>query len=165
MRNLGNFRQAVVSPKYWNLMGYFCLKNTFLQLKHIQRIYLTISTTCVKIHQIPCHFWNNKSFFTAQFLCIQSAHFQTFLLFPLKFTKFLMSFFKQKVSFSSKFCVMRDNTSVLFIVETLSAIDKSSPSKWKLTKFLMSFFKPPFSFHLNIVLHFSVMTHNSSVTF
>ena len=41
MRNLDNFRQAVESPKSWNLMGYFCPKNTFFQLKHyIQRIYL-----------------------------------------------------------------------------------------------------------------------------
>ena len=54
IRNLGNFRQAVESPKSWNLMGYFCPKTTFLQLKYyIQRIYLTLlSTTCVKIHQI-----------------------------------------------------------------------------------------------------------------
>ena len=46
-RNLNNFRQAVESPKSWNLMG-FCPKNTFLQLKHIQWIYLTLlSTTSV----------------------------------------------------------------------------------------------------------------------
>ena len=45
--NLNNFRQAVETPKSWNLMG-FCPKNTFLQLKHIQWIYLTLlSTTCV----------------------------------------------------------------------------------------------------------------------
>ena len=74
MRNLDNSRQAVESPKNWNSMGYICLKNTFLQLKHyIQRIYLTLlPTTCVKIHQIPymCHFWNHKSFFTTQLVCI-----------------------------------------------------------------------------------------------
>ena len=53
-RNLGNFRQAAESPKSWNSKGYFCPKNTFLQLKHIQRIYLTLlSTNCVKIYQIP----------------------------------------------------------------------------------------------------------------
>ena len=34
MRNLGNIRQAVESPKNWNLMGYFCPKNTLLQLEH-----------------------------------------------------------------------------------------------------------------------------------
>ena len=51
IRNLSNFRQAVESL---NSMGYICPKNTFLQLKHIQRIYLTLlSTNCVKIHQIP----------------------------------------------------------------------------------------------------------------
>ena len=55
MRNLVNFRQAVESLKIGNSMGYFCPKIIFLQLKHyIQRIYLTLlSTTCVKIHQIP----------------------------------------------------------------------------------------------------------------
>ena len=46
-RNLSNFRQALESPKSWHLMG-FCPKNTFLQLKHIQWIFLTLlSTTCV----------------------------------------------------------------------------------------------------------------------
>ena len=137
MRNLNNFRQAVESPKSWNLMG-FCPKNTFLQLKHyIQRIYLTLlSTTCVKIHQITYVIFETiyKSFFTTQFLCIffaQTLHtfyksspskckFLDFPLLGLKFTNFLMSFFKQKVSFSSKFLsvsffsVMRDSSSVLF---------------------------------------------------
>ena len=47
-RKLNTFRQAVESPKSWNLMR-FCPKNTFPQLKqHIQWIYLTLlSTTCV----------------------------------------------------------------------------------------------------------------------
>ena len=135
MRNLDNFREAVESPKSWNSMGYFCPKNTFLQLKHIQRIYLTLlSTTYVKIHQIPyiCHFWNHKSFFTTQLVCINLVKifhtfdknipskfkFSDFSLLELKYIKFLMSFFKQKVSFSlnfgSLFSVMRDNSSVLF---------------------------------------------------
>ena len=66
VRNLDNFRQAVGSPKSWNLMGYFCPKNTFLQLKHyIQRIYLTLlSTTCVKIHQIPYVIFETISHFS-----------------------------------------------------------------------------------------------------
>ena len=52
MRNLENFRQAVESPKSWNSMGYFCLRNTFLQLKHyIQRNYLSYFQLLV--HQIP----------------------------------------------------------------------------------------------------------------
>ena len=61
LRNLGNFRQALESPKSWTLMGYFCPKNTFFQLEHyIPEIYPTLlSTTCVKIHQITCHFWNH----------------------------------------------------------------------------------------------------------
>ena len=55
MRNLDNFRQAVKTPKSWNSMGYICLKTTFHQLNHyIQKIYLALlSTTCVRIHQIP----------------------------------------------------------------------------------------------------------------
>ena len=64
MRNLDNIRKAVKCPKSWNLTGY-CLQNTFLQLKHVQRIYVALlSTTCVKIHQIT------YVFFTAQLLCI-----------------------------------------------------------------------------------------------
>ena len=86
--------------------------------------------------------------------------FLDFCLLTWKLTKFLMSFFKQKVSYFSKFCIMRDNSSVLFIAETLSAIDKRVLLKskfsnfqlltWKLTKFLISFLKPPVSFSLNI---------------
>ena len=80
-----------------------------------------------------CHFWNHKSFFTAQFLCIflaQTLHtfkksssseckFSDFPLLALKFTKFLMSFFKNK-------------TSVL-----LQSLDHSSVS-WEVT--FLSFF-------------------------
>ena len=106
-RNLNNFRQALESPKSWNLMG-FCPKNTFLQLKHyIQWIYLTlsnISTTRVKIHQITYVIFETISHFTIQLLCIflapilhtfykSSPSKCKFSGFPL-FTKFLMSFFK-----------------------------------------------------------------------
>ena len=45
MRNLDNFRLAVESPKSWNLMGYICLKTTFLHLKHCLQIYLTFFST------------------------------------------------------------------------------------------------------------------------
>ena len=69
---------------------------------------------------------------TTQLICIilaQTLHtfhknipskykFSDFPLLELKFIKFLMSFFKQEVSFSSKFgslfSVMRDNSSALF---------------------------------------------------
>ena len=136
MRNLDNFRQAVESPKRWGSMCYFCPKNTFLQLKHIQRIYLTLlSSICAKIHQILYVIWNRKLFFTAELLFIRRAHLQTFPLRALKFIKFLKSVFKQKVRFSSKFCVTRDNSSVLFIAETFSAIDKRSQSKCKFSDF------------------------------
>ena len=77
-------------------------------------------------------FLKPKSFFTTKLHCIfltQTLHtfyksslskckFSDFALLGLKFTKFLMSFCKQKVSFSSKFgsffSVMRDHSSVLF---------------------------------------------------
>ena len=42
-------------------MGYFCPRNTFLQLKHIQRIYPTLlSTSCMKTqHSLSiCFSWN-----------------------------------------------------------------------------------------------------------
>ena len=131
MRNLNNFGQVVESPKCWNLMSYFCPKNTFLQLKsYTEDLSTLLSTTC---SPNPLrNFWNHKSFFTTQLLCVflaQTLHtldksipskFNSFTLslLPLKFTKFFMSFFKQKVSFSSKFepvfRVMRDNSPVLF---------------------------------------------------
>ena len=70
MRNLVNFRQAVES---WNLMSYFCPKNTFLQLKHyIPKIYLTLlSTSCAKtIFETISHFskHNSSVFFLSQAL-------------------------------------------------------------------------------------------------
>ena len=90
MNNLDNFKQVVESPKSWNLMGYFCLKDTFLQLKHyIQRIYLTLlSTTCVKIHQMT--FYENSP---------SKRKFSNFSLLALKFTKFLMAFSNKKSVF------------------------------------------------------------------
>ena len=132
--------------KVWNLMGYFCPKNTFLQLEHyIPKIYLTLlTTTCVKIHQITYVIFETiyKSFFTTQFLCIFSAQtlhtvynsspwkckFSDFPLLGLKFTKFLMSFLQQKVSFFSKFgsffSAMRDNSSVLFLLKLYMLLRK-----------------------------------------
>ena len=129
------------SPKTWNLAGYLCPRNTFFQLKYyMPKIYLKLlSTTCVKIHQITYVIFEtiHKSFLTTQFLCIflaETLHtfyksspskckFSAFPLLGLKFTKFLMSFFKQKDSFSLKFgsffSVMRNNSSVPFLAETL----------------------------------------------
>ena len=83
-------------------------------------------------HNYLCHFWNYKSFFTTQLLCIflaQTLHtfnktspikckVSDFPLFRLKFTKLLKSVFKWKVSFSSNFpslfSVMRHNSSLHF---------------------------------------------------
>ena len=75
MRNLDNFRQAVESPKSWNSMGYTCPKNTFLQLTHyIQRSYPPLlSTTYVKIHQIPYVIFETLSHFSRQLNCIVLA--------------------------------------------------------------------------------------------
>ena len=111
----------------------FCQKNTFLQLKHIQQIYLTLlSTICVQIHQITCviceticHFSQHNSSVSFQLkhqilstkLAHQSTHFKSFPLLRLKFTKFLMSFLEQRISFSSNFASLfsvMSNSSVLF---------------------------------------------------
>ena len=133
---MDNYRQVVKSPKNLNLIGYTFAKNKLFQLKHIPRIYLTLrSTNCLKIHVILYVTFANmhKSFFTAQLFCnflAQSLHifynsspekckYLDFPLLTLKFTKFLMSFFKQKVNFFfSKFPyifgVIGDNSTVLF---------------------------------------------------
>ena len=90
-------------------------------------------TTCVKIHQIPYvvfgtigHFlWHNSSVLSKPkcyiyFWQIYLIKYKFSDLSPpeLIFIKFLMSFFKQEMSFSSKFgslfTIMRDNSSVLF---------------------------------------------------
>ena len=119
-RNLDNFRQVVKSPKSRNSMGYICLKTTFRQLKHyIQKIYLALlSTTCVKIRQIPyLIFEARQSFFTTLPVYIIIAKtlrtfdknipskykFSDCSLLKLKLIKYIMSFFKQKVSFSLNF--------------------------------------------------------------
>ena len=72
---------------------YICPTNTFLLLKHIQNIYLTLlSTTCMKIHEITyviseiiSHFSRHNSSISFQLKhyilstkVVQSANFQTF---------------------------------------------------------------------------------------
>ena len=126
-------------------MAYFCPKNTSLHLKYcIQEIYLTLlSTTCVKIHQIPYVIFKTISHFSRHnfsvFFLAEALHtfyksspskckFSAFPPLELKFTKFLISFFKQKASFSSKFgsliSVMRDNSSVLFLLNFYMLLTK-----------------------------------------
>ena len=129
-----DFRQAVESPKKLKFNGLNLSKKCIPSAKTLYtEIYLTsLSTSCVKIHQTTCHLGNHKSFFTTQLICIilaQTLHtfdknipskckFSDFPLLKLKPIKFLITFFKQKVSFSSKFealfSVMRDNSSALF---------------------------------------------------
>ena len=119
-----------------------------------------------------CHFWNHKSFFTTHLLCIflaQTLHtfykgnpskfkFLDFPLLKLKFTKFLMSFFKVWTFFS----VIRDN-SVLFRLK-LYMLDLPLLAL-KFTKFLMSFSETRVSFSSDLASLFSVMRYNSSVLF
>ena len=103
------------SDKHWKVQKVeirwaFVQKSTFLQLKYIQWIYLILlSTTCVQIHQITYVIFETISYFSQQKASVsfqlkhyilstkvihQSENFQTFPLLRLKFTKFLMSFFK-----------------------------------------------------------------------
>ena len=134
MRNLDKFREAVDSPNSWNLMGYFCPKITFLQLKHyIQRVYPTIlSTFCVKFcqmidvifetisnfsrHSPTIFFSSNITYFLVS---LSKWKFSELPQLALKFTKFLMSFLKTRVSFSSNFVslfsVMRPSLLYFFI--------------------------------------------------
>ena len=115
-------------------MGYFCPKEFIPSAKiHTHDLCdITFNYLCENWPNSICHFWNHESFFMTQLLCIflaQTLHtfyksspskckFLDFPLLVLKFTKFLMSFIKQKFSFSSKFgllfSVMRDSSSVLF---------------------------------------------------
>ena len=125
-------------------MGYFCPKNTFLQLKHyIQRIYLTLlSTTCVKIHQIPyvifetiSHFsrHNSSVFFSSNityFLKKQLIKMQVFQLSTARINihQIPHAIFQQKVGFSLKsgslYSFMRDNSSVLFQLKLYMLLTK-----------------------------------------
>ena len=111
-----------------------CPKKYIPPANRLQWIYLTLlSTICVQIHQITyviletiSNFLQQNSFVSFQLkhyilstkVAHQSANFPTFSLLRLNFTKFFMPFFKEKVSFSSKyrsfFRAMRDNSSVLF---------------------------------------------------
>ena len=64
MSNLHNYRQAVESPKSWNLIGYFCPKNAFLQLSiplyrgFIQHYFQLLAW---KFTNDLSHFWNHFS--------------------------------------------------------------------------------------------------------
>ena len=174
-------------------MGFCPKKNTFLQLKHIQWIYLTLlSTTCVQIHQITyvifeaiSHFHNTtplylfssnitfhksspskckfSDFSTAQIKVHQIPH----VIFQIKSQLFFKVWIFFQFHERSFFCTSQ--------AETLCAIGKSSTLKCKFpdlpllalkfTKFLMSFLEPRVSFSSNFASLFNVRRHNSSVLF
>ena len=105
--------------------------------------------------------------------------FSDFPLLELKFTKFFMLFFKQKLSFSSKFgsvfTVMRGNSSVFFQLKLYMLLTKVAHQKCKFsdlsllalkfTKFPMSFLEPRVNFSSYFASLSSVMRDNSSVLF
>ena len=107
---------------------------------------------------------------------LSKCKFSDFPLLALKFTKFLRLFFKQKVSFSSKFGSLFSVMEMIllyFLAETLYGIDKSGTSKCKFsdlpllalkfTKFFVPFMEPRVSFSSNFASLFSIMRHNYSV--
>ena len=69
-KNLNNFRQAVESPKSWNVMG-FCPKKYISSAKTytVDLFNTTFNYLCVDSPNYLCHLWNHKSFFTTQLLC------------------------------------------------------------------------------------------------
>ena len=105
----------------------------------------------------------------------QFWHFQ---MFWWKFAKSLVSFSKPQISFSSNFAwlfsVIKDNSSVLFLVkcyiyfaqkgQITVQILETLVLRWKFTKFL-SFLKQQINFSSNFASLFSIMRHNSSVLF
>ena len=114
-------------------MGYFCPKNAFLQLKHyIQRIYLISPIIFETISHFSRH--NSSVFFSsniAHFLQKQTIKVGIFRLSTaqVKVQQIPHVIFQTKRQFffpklRSFFSVLRDHSSVLFLVETLYAIDK-----------------------------------------
>ena len=71
MRNLNNFKQAVHIPKSWNLMGFFPKKNPSAKILYAEDLLnINFNYLCENSPNYLCHFWNHKSFFTTQLLCI-----------------------------------------------------------------------------------------------
>ena len=136
------WRTWEIAETQWKVQKVQIQWATFVQKIHPFRknilyrgfMYLTFNYLFTKFPNSLCHFWNHKSFFRTQLLCIflaQTLH--TFdksnpskckvsdlLLLALKFFKFLTSFLEPRVSFSlnfaSLFSVMRHNFSVIFLL-------------------------------------------------
>ena len=151
MSNLDNFRQAVESPKSWKFYGLIFSKMYITSAKILYEediSNITAKYLCENSPNSLCHFWNLKSCYTTQLACIfiaQSLHtfnksspskckFSDFLLLELKFTKFIMPFFKQRVNFSSKFgsllSVIIDTSSVLFQLKLYMLLTKVARHFW-----------------------------------
>ena len=98
-------------------MGYFCPKNTFLQLKDdIHRIYpALLSTTCVKIHQRtqvifepptqPCIFFQLKHYIHSGKIAYQSENFNTSHCLHYKVHPIPHVIFGSKSQFFFKLCI------------------------------------------------------------
>ena len=136
MRKIDNFRQAGKSLKRRISMGYIWMEYIPSTKTLYAEDWSNITFNyCENSPNSLRHFWNHKSFFTTQLLCIfldETLHnfkkhipskckFPDFPLLELKFTKFVMSFLEPVGSFSlkfaSRFSVMRDISSVLFHVK------------------------------------------------
>ena len=135
MAKFDNFKQTVENRKKLKFNDLHFPKKYILSVKTLYTedfSKITFNYLCENSPNSLCHFYNHKLFFRTQLLCIilaQTLHtfdknipwkciFLDFPLLQLKFIKVFMSFFKQKVSFSSKFgllfSVMRANSSALF---------------------------------------------------
>ena len=135
-------------------MGCFCPKNTFLPLKHyIQRIYSTsLSTTCVKIHQMtyvifetishfsshnPSIFLQLKHYIFSTKVAYQSENFQTCHCSHQNSPNSSCHFWKPRVSFSSNIAALSSFMRLFctFSSKSLYALDKRIRSKCKFSDF------------------------------
>ena len=93
--------------KIWKVQKVEIWWATFVQLTNFQLLVWKFTKLLMSLYHFSRH--SSSVFFLAQTLhnfyksSPSKCKFLDFLLLGLKFTKFLMSFFKQKVSFSSKF--------------------------------------------------------------
>ena len=83
MKTLNNFRQTMESPKSWNSMSLLWSKKLIPSAK---TLYTEDSSNnvfnflCENSPNFSCHFWNHKSFFTSQLLCISFSSNITYFL-------------------------------------------------------------------------------------
>ena len=128
-------------------MQFFILLSAVMKVQPIPHaIFETIGSGFIPILHHCSVSWekDNSSIFLVQtfYTLNKRAHQSEVLDFWVvgwKFTKFLVSYLKQQVSFShnfaSLFSVMRDNSFCTFSTETLYDLVKRSPSKPKISDF------------------------------